>query len=143
LVALKTPGLGKAEVLRLRGLIAGVKVYQERFAEFVCYRKIELELLEARKKYAELRKKSEGYAQKVGSLRRWSVFVQIWLLLKSWMRCRVKGLRGDVEGFFEQVFGFTPFKYQWELVELFEKNQFTAVRWARQTGKSFSVSAFF
>jgi phage FluMu gp28-like protein len=54
---------------------------------------------------------------------------------------QVEGLRGDVKGFFEQVFGFTPFKYQLELADLFEKNQFTAVRWCRQSGKSFSVSA--
>ena len=47
---------------------------------------------------------------------------------------------GDVKSFFEQVFGFTPYRYQLELAEMFEKNQFTAVRWARQTGK-FSVSA--
>ena len=54
---------------------------------------------------------------------------------------KVDLLKSDVKGFFEQVFGFTPFRYQLELAELFEKNQFTAVRWARQTGKSFSVSA--
>ncbi len=62
LEALETPGLDRAEVLRLRGIIAGAKVYQERFAEYVRYRKIELELLEARKKYAELRKKTQGDA---------------------------------------------------------------------------------
>jgi hypothetical protein len=38
-------------------------------------------------------------------------------------------------------FRFHAFKYHLELADLFEKNQFTAVRWARQTGKSFSVSA--
>ena len=54
---------------------------------------------------------------------------------------QVEGLKGDVKGFFEQVFGFTPYKYQLELADLFEKNQFTAVRWCRQSGKSFSVSA--
>ncbi len=62
LEALKTPGLDKAEVLRLRGIIAGVKVYQERFAEYVHYREMEEELMEARKKYAELLKKSQGNA---------------------------------------------------------------------------------
>jgi len=62
LEALKTPGLDKAEVLRLRGIIAGVKVYQERFAEYVHYREMEEELMEARRKYAELLKKSEGNA---------------------------------------------------------------------------------
>jgi phage FluMu gp28-like protein len=54
---------------------------------------------------------------------------------------QVEDLKGDVKGFFEQIFGFTPFKYQLELADLFEKNQFTAVRWCRQSGKSFSVSA--
>ena len=62
LEALKTPGLDKAEVLRLRGIIAGVKVYQERFAEYVRYREMEEELMEARRKYAELLKKSSGNA---------------------------------------------------------------------------------
>jgi hypothetical protein len=64
LEALKTPGLDKAEVLRLRGIIAGAKVYQERFAEYVHYRELEEELLEARKKIAELIKKSQSNAQK-------------------------------------------------------------------------------
>jgi hypothetical protein len=58
LEALKTPGLDKAEVLRLRGIIAGAKVYQERFEVYVHYRELEEELMEARRKYAELRKKS-------------------------------------------------------------------------------------
>ena len=53
----------------------------------------------------------------------------------------VESLKGNVKGFFEQVFGFKPYKYQLELADLFEKNQFTAVRWCRQSGKSFSVSA--
>ncbi len=54
---------------------------------------------------------------------------------------QVTSLCVDVKAFFEQIFGFTPFKYQLELADLFEKNQFTAVRWSRQTGKSFCVSA--
>ena len=54
---------------------------------------------------------------------------------------QVTSLSSDVKAFFEQLFGFTPFKYQLELADLFEKNQFTAVRWSRQTGKSFCVSA--
>ena len=56
-------------------------------------------------------------------------------------KSQIVSLGSDVGGFFEKVFGFTPFRYQLELAELFEKNQFTAVRWARQTGKSFCVSA--
>ena len=37
----------------------------------------------------------------------------------------VEALSGDVRGFFEKIFGFTPFKYQLELADMFEKNQFT------------------
>jgi hypothetical protein len=64
LEALKTPGLDKAEVLRLRGIIAGTKVYHEKFAEYAHYRELEEELLEARRKIAELRKKLEGNEKK-------------------------------------------------------------------------------
>lgn len=60
--ALKNPGISRDEILRLRGIIAGAKVYQERFGEFVGYRKVELQLLEVRKKFEELRKKFEGTA---------------------------------------------------------------------------------
>ena len=38
---------------------------------------------------------------------------------------QVEGLKSDVKGFFEKVFGFRSFKYQLELADLFEKNQFT------------------
>jgi phage FluMu gp28-like protein len=54
---------------------------------------------------------------------------------------QVEVLSNDSKRFFEQVFGFTPYQYQLELLDLFEKNQFLAVRWPRQTGKSFTVSA--
>ena len=64
LEALKTPGLDRIEIFRLRGIIAGAKVYQERFAEYVRYRELEEELLEARQKIAELHKKSSSNAQK-------------------------------------------------------------------------------
>jgi hypothetical protein len=64
LEALKTPGLDKAEVLRLRGIIAGTKVYHEKFAEYAHYRELERDLLEARRKIAELRKKLEGNEKK-------------------------------------------------------------------------------
>jgi len=54
---------------------------------------------------------------------------------------QVEELRGDTARFFGEVFGFKPFWYQLELADLFDKNQFLAVRWPRQTGKSFTVSA--
>ena len=55
--------------------------------------------------------------------------------------CKLQRLKGDSKSFFEQILSFSPYLYQIELFELFEKNQFLAVRWPRQTGKSFSVSA--
>src|SRR3989304_7313772 len=54
---------------------------------------------------------------------------------------RAEDLKGNIKRFFEEVFGFTPFKYQEKLAEIFEKNQFIWVRWCRQSGKSFSVAA--
>jgi phage FluMu gp28-like protein len=56
-------------------------------------------------------------------------------------KLKFENLHGDSKEFFEKVLGFIPYAYQLNLAELFEKNQFTAVRWARQTGKSFLVSA--
>jgi len=44
------------------------------------------------------------------------------------------------ETFFERL-GFKPYWYQIELADLFDKSQFLAVRWPRQTGKSFTASA--
>ncbi len=64
IAALQEPGIDKAEVLRLRGIIAGAKVYQKRFAEYVRYRKIEAELVELRQKYEALRKKGKGTSSK-------------------------------------------------------------------------------
>ncbi len=64
LKALETPGLDKNEILRLRGIIVGVKVYQERFEEYVRYREIEAELQELRSRYEELRKKTESNESK-------------------------------------------------------------------------------
>ena len=64
LKALETPGLERNDVLRLRGIIAGAKVYNELLAEYVDYRGLEAELLELREKYAELSKKSPSVPPK-------------------------------------------------------------------------------
>ncbi len=50
--------LNKLDVLRLRTIIMGVKVYQDLVAEYVDYRGLEAELLEWREKYSDLTKKS-------------------------------------------------------------------------------------
>jgi hypothetical protein len=59
LKALEAPELGKSDVSRLRGIIAGTKIYKELLADYVNYRGLEAELLELRRKYAELAKKSQ------------------------------------------------------------------------------------
>jgi hypothetical protein len=51
LKALEKPGLEKSEVLRLRGIIAGAKVYKELLADYMNYRGLEAKLLELKKKY--------------------------------------------------------------------------------------------
>jgi hypothetical protein len=43
--------------------------------------------------------------------------------------------------FFEQVVGFKPTTYQRDLAEKFVNNQFVAMRWNRQSGKSWIASA--
>jgi hypothetical protein len=60
LKALDAPGLERSEVLRLRGIISGAKVYKELLADYINYRGIEAELLELRNKYETLAKKSRG-----------------------------------------------------------------------------------
>jgi phage FluMu gp28-like protein len=53
----------------------------------------------------------------------------------------VASLSVDTKSFFERILGFTPYAYQLDLIKKFEENQFIAVRWCRQSGKSFVVSA--
>jgi len=57
---LETPGLTKAETFRLKTIIQGLKIYQELFEDYVDYRGLEEELLEANKKYAEIVKKMQN-----------------------------------------------------------------------------------
>jgi hypothetical protein len=64
LKSLETPGLDKNEILRLRCLIIGAKVYKELLADYVNYKGLEAELLELREKYAELAKKTQGVSPK-------------------------------------------------------------------------------
>ncbi len=60
LEALKVPGLDKAEVLRLRSVIAGCKTYKELLADYMDYRGLEAELFELRQKYGELAKRAKA-----------------------------------------------------------------------------------
>ena len=60
LVSLETPGLDQAETLRLRSIIQGVKMYIEKFAEYLNYRELETRLIELEGKYAALTKKAKN-----------------------------------------------------------------------------------
>jgi hypothetical protein len=53
LKGLEEPGLDQAEVLRLRSLISGVKIYKEIFADYFDYCELEERLVELEKKYAD------------------------------------------------------------------------------------------
>jgi len=64
LKTLETPGLERNDVLRLRGIIAGAKVYNELLAVYADYRGLEAELMELREKYAEFSKKTQGVPPK-------------------------------------------------------------------------------
>ena len=55
-LGLKAPGLDKTEVIRLRGIIAGCKVYKEMLTDYMDYRGLEAELMEWREKYDALSK---------------------------------------------------------------------------------------
>jgi hypothetical protein len=57
---LRVSGLGQAEILRLRSVISGVKVYKELLADFLNYRELEQRLIELEGKYAGLVKKAEN-----------------------------------------------------------------------------------
>lgn len=49
---------------------------------------------------------------------------------------RINAALGDPAWFLGQVCRLKPFEYQLELARLYRQNQFLAVRWPRQTGKS-------
>ena len=60
--SLEQVGLDRNETLRLRSLIQGCRVYQDKFAEYVNYRRIESDLMELRKEVAALRAREEHAA---------------------------------------------------------------------------------
>jgi phage FluMu gp28-like protein len=53
----------------------------------------------------------------------------------------LQSLTGDPLSFLKDVLLFEPTEYQREVIELFEKKQFIALRWCRQSGKSLTISA--
>jgi hypothetical protein len=63
--ALKTPGLSRNEILRLRTIVSTAKIYQALVAEYIDYRGIEKNLIELEKKYSDLMRDKK---QKIGEL---------------------------------------------------------------------------
>lgn len=60
LKALEQPGLDKTEVLRLRGVISGCKIYKEVFADYMNYVGLEQRLIELEAKYTQIEKKEKS-----------------------------------------------------------------------------------
>lgn len=60
LKGLEEPGLDQTEVLRLRSLISGVKIYKEIFADYFNYCELEERLVELERKYAESTKNKKS-----------------------------------------------------------------------------------
>jgi hypothetical protein len=54
---------------------------------------------------------------------------------------KATSLSSNPVDFFKVILGFTPYGYQEEFIRLFSENQFTAARWCRQSGKTFTISA--
>ena len=52
---------------------------------------------------------------------------------------KIEAVKGDTAAFFQQICRLKSFSYQLELAKLYRENQFLAVRWPRQTGKSTSI----
>lgn len=65
LETLRTGQIEKLDVMRLRTIIQGVRVYQELLAEYVDYRGIEAKVAELEEKYAKLlEEKAKDYSSK-------------------------------------------------------------------------------
>jgi len=54
---------------------------------------------------------------------------------------KARKLSNDPVEFFRQIVGFEPTNYQKNLINLFLEKQFVAMRWARQSGKSWIAAA--
>jgi len=56
ILTLESPGLEQAEVLRLRSIISGIKIYKELYADYLDYRGLEAEMIELKEKFAVIAK---------------------------------------------------------------------------------------
>jgi len=71
----------------------------------------------------------------------WFEIFQNFTTVKHARELEFDNMKKDTKRFFKEALGFSPYPYQLEVADLFERNQFLAIRWPRQTGKSFTVSA--
>lgn len=90
----------------------------------------------------------QGLPKKKPRAMRPSEFLPVWFRLQESEKIvdaeemeRAQKLSRDPVEFFRQVVGFEPTAYQREFIKLFLKFQFIALRWCRQSGKSWIVAA--
>ncbi len=143
--ALDSPGLDKTEVLRLRGIIQGAKVYKDMFADYVDYRRLEVELLELRKSMQHLRRIGNSKTARTFSPDRlrseWDALRSDAALVEAGRAEVVKVETKDKLEFLTKYCRLLPYWYVLELIKSYELHQFNAVRWPRQTGKSTNIGA--
>jgi hypothetical protein len=74
-------------------------------------------------------------------LPRWRSLQQSSSQLQQTAEQKTLELSDDPAEFFEKTLGIKLFGYQKDFACIFEKNQFTAARWCRQSGKTQTISA--
>lgn len=57
--ALKTPGLSKTEIMRLKTFIQTNNLYQKRIAEYIDYRRLEIRVIDLTQKYEDWAKREQ------------------------------------------------------------------------------------
>jgi phage FluMu gp28-like protein len=70
----------------------------------------------------------------------WQDLKEEYKIYQASKHAKVDAVKGDTARFLSEICHLKPFAYQLELAELYKNNQFLAVRWPRQTGKSTSIA---
>lgn len=68
--------------------------------------------------------------------KQWQSLREEFMLHEQEKAAKVQALKGDTSKFFTDVCHLKPFAYQLAFADQYRQNQFLAVRWPRQTGKS-------
>ena len=111
-----------------------MKVYQDLIAEYIDCHGLEAELMEWRESMRILRKNPRTLRPNKFIDDRAKAREDI-NSLQTDRLSRVETLKTDPLEFFRQVLGVESTDYEKELIEFFQKNQFVAARWNRQSGK--------